>query len=194
MSFLGMHMQRAWHLINAENQTVGRLAVQVSNILRGKHKPTYTPGKDMGDHVVIINAKKVNFTGNKWKKKIYYWHSGYPGGLKQRTAKEMLERNPYKVLHKAIMGMIPRNRLRNTYIKKRLFIYLGSEHPHGMELPPSVPSLPPVPRSNNATYHFGLNQNYAHPDTFQWNPYIPKRKHKIKIPKQFNICSPVRER
>merc|ERR1712228_380469 len=92
------------------------------------------PNKDMGDHVVIINASKVHLTGNKWNKKLYRWHTGYPGGLKQRTAKEMLNKNPIQILKKAILGMIPRTTLRTKYIEKRLYIYTGSNHPHMAQL------------------------------------------------------------
>ena len=183
MSFIGMHMQRAWHLVNAENQTVGRVAVQIANILRGKHKPTYMPGKDMGDHVVVVNAQKVQFTGKKWKLKLYRWHTGYPGGLKSRTAEQMLEQNPCKILRKAVLGMMERNRLRRNYIEKRLWIYAGPDHHFPNELPASVPPLAPVPRANSGNFTtFGLD-HYAHPDTFQWNPRIPKPKTRLRIPK-----------
>eukprot|EP00537_Pseudo-nitzschia_pungens_P009500 CAMPEP_0172380928 /NCGR_PEP_ID=MMETSP1060-20121228/70688_1 /TAXON_ID=37318 /ORGANISM="Pseudo-nitzschia pungens, Strain cf. cingulata" /LENGTH=229 /DNA_ID=CAMNT_0013108695 /DNA_START=627 /DNA_END=1316 /DNA_ORIENTATION=- len=90
MSFPGQSLQRAWHLVDAKNQTVGRLAGQISQILKGKHKPTFRPNKDMGDHVVVINAEKVQFSGKKWNDKLYRWHTGYPGGLKERTAKDMM--------------------------------------------------------------------------------------------------------
>ena len=134
MSFPGRAIQRAWHLVDAKNQTVGRLATQIAPLLKGKHKPTYKPNKDMGDHVVIVNAEKVNFSGQKWNKKLYRWHTGYPGGLKERTAKEMLSRNPKRILEKAILGMIKRNRLRHQYIENRLNIYIGPTHPHTGQL------------------------------------------------------------
>ncbi|KAL7555694.1 hypothetical protein ACA910_007281 [Epithemia clementina (nom. ined.)] len=182
MSFVGMHMQRAWHLINAENQVVGRLACQVATLLKGKHKPTFTPNKDMGDHVVIVNAEKVHFTGKSWNRKIYYWHSGYPGGLKQRTAKQILDRHPTRIIERAILGMLENNRLRRQFIQKRLFIYTGPNHPHTAELPPSVPPLAAVPRSLKRV-NFATNglDHYAHPNSFQWNPYIPKYKTRIPI-------------
>lgn len=167
MAFPGRLMQKCWHLVDAEGQTVGRLAQQISTILKGKHKPTYIPHHDMADHVVVINAEKVEFTGKKWKQKLYRWHTGYPGGLKERTAKEMLDRNPLKILRKAVMGMLRKNRLRHQSIKKRFFVYKGPDHPHTAELPPSVKPLPPVPRCLNGSFHFGLGDTYAQPETFR---------------------------
>lgn len=120
MSFPGQAVQRAWHLVDASNQTVGRLAGQVAQILRGKHKPTFQPNKDMGDYVIVVNAEKVHFSGKKWNQKLYRWHTGYPGGLKERPAKVMLERKPEEVLKKAILGMLKRNNLRHQSIEPRL--------------------------------------------------------------------------
>lgn len=168
MSFPGKQLQRCWHLIDAQNQTVGRLAVQVSSLLRGKHKPTYLPNKDMGDTVVVINASKVTFTEpqKKWKDKVYRWHTGYPGGLKERTAAEMMHRKPTEVLRKAVMGMLKRNRLRHGFLEPRLKIYPGSEHPHTAQLPAEVEPVSPVPRNLNRHFHYGL-QHYAHPASYQ---------------------------
>mmetsp|Transcript_25894 Transcript_25894/g.71295 ORF Transcript_25894/g.71295 Transcript_25894/m.71295 type:complete len:192 (+) Transcript_25894:49-624(+) len=177
MAFPGRLIQQSWHLVDAEGQTVGRLAGQIAQILRGKHKPTFLPNKDMGDHVVVINAEKVEFTGNKWKNKLYRWHTGYPGGLKQRTAKEMLERNPLKIMKKAILGMLRRNTLRHSFMEKRLFLYTGPNHPHTRELPPSTPALPPVPRKISHDFHFGLD-SYAHPETFQREIRISRNRKK----------------
>mmetsp|Transcript_27795 Transcript_27795/g.34337 ORF Transcript_27795/g.34337 Transcript_27795/m.34337 type:complete len:165 (-) Transcript_27795:32-526(-) len=160
MSFPGRSVQRAWHLVDASSQTVGRLAASIAPLLKGKHKPTYRPNADCGDYVVIVNAEKVNFTGKKWNDKLYRWHTGYPGGLKERKAKDMLERKPENILRKAIMGMLSRNNLRHKYIEPRLKIYTGSDHPHESQLPPAVDPLPRHPRSRTGSFHFGLNEPY----------------------------------
>lgn len=157
-------MQQAWHLIDAKNQTVGRVAGQIAQILKGKHKPTFQPNKDMGDHVVVINAEKVRFSGDKWKSKLYRWHTGYPGGLKERRAEEMLERKPTEVLKKAVLGMLRRNNLRHQAMEPRLRIYEGPNHPHTAQLPPSSVTVPPVPRARSDQYHFGL-LHYTTPRT-----------------------------
>ncbi|OEU13576.1 ribosomal protein L13 [Fragilariopsis cylindrus CCMP1102] len=157
MSFPGQSLQRAWHLVDASNQTVGRLAGQISQILKGKHKPTFRPNKDMGDHVIVINAEKVHFSGKKWTDKVYRWHTGYPGGLKERSAKEMMERRPEEVLKKAILGMLKRNNLRHQSIEPRLRIYVGPDHPHTAQLPPDTTTpLPRHPRAKSGDFHFGL--------------------------------------
>jgi len=158
MSFPGQSLQRAWHLVDAKNQTVGRLAGQISQILKGKHKPTFRANKDMGDHVVVINAEKVQFTGKKWNDKVYRWHTGYPGGLKERKAKDMMARKPEEVLKKAILGMLKRNNLRHQSIEPRLRIYAGPDHPHVAQLPSdtTIP-LPAHPRANCGDFHFGIN-------------------------------------
>uniref|UniRef100_A0A7S1CY61 50S ribosomal protein L13, chloroplastic n=1 Tax=Cyclophora tenuis TaxID=216820 RepID=A0A7S1CY61_CYCTE len=168
MSFPGRSVQQAWHLVNAESQTVGRLATQVASLLKGKHKPTYRPNSDCGDFVVVVNAEKVDFSGKKWKDKLYRWHTGYPGGLKQRRAEEQLEKHPELILKKAILGMLTRNKLRHGYLEKRLRIYTGETHPHTAQLPPDVPSLPTPPRANTGTFHFGLNK-YSEPTSYQVN-------------------------
>ena len=165
MSFPGMALQRCWHLVDARNQTVGRVAQQIAQILRGKHKPTFQPNGDMGDHVVVVNAEKVRFTGKKWKKKLYRWHTGYPGGLKQRRAEEMLEKNPAQILRKAIVGQLKRNNLRRQALEPRLKIYLGPEHPHKAQLPESVKPLPRVPKFRRGDFHFGLDV-YADPNSY----------------------------
>mmetsp|Transcript_9391 Transcript_9391/g.19717 ORF Transcript_9391/g.19717 Transcript_9391/m.19717 type:complete len:176 (+) Transcript_9391:149-676(+) len=157
MSFPGQSLQRAWHLIDAKNQTVGRLAGQISQILKGKHKPTFRPNKDMGDHVVVINAEKVQFSGKKWNDKVYRWHTGYPGGLKERKAKDMMARRPEEVLKKAVLGMLKRNNLRHQSIEPRLRIYVGPDHPHTAQLPPDTTTpLPSHPRAKSGDFHFGL--------------------------------------
>mmetsp|Transcript_21621 Transcript_21621/g.45489 ORF Transcript_21621/g.45489 Transcript_21621/m.45489 type:complete len:174 (-) Transcript_21621:137-658(-) len=158
MSFPGRALQRTWHLIDATSQTVGRLAATISPLLKGKHKPTYRPNGDCGDYVVVINAEKVHFTGKKWDDKLYRWHTGYPGGLKQRPAKDMLQRAPDRVLRKAILGMLYRNNLRHGYMEPRLKIYAGSEHPHTAQLPEGTKPLKKVPRKREGNFHFGLDK------------------------------------
>lgn len=128
------NVERKWYVVDAEGKTLGRLASQVAAILRGKHKPTFTPHCDTGDFVIIINAEKIQLTGKKLTDKIYTRFSGYPGGLKEITAKEMLERRPIRVLELAIKGMLPHNRLgRDMY--RKLKVYAGSEHPHAAQQP-----------------------------------------------------------
>ena len=125
---------RDWYVIDAEGVTLGRLATKVATVLRGKHKPTYTPHIDCGDCVIVINAEKVNLTGNKLNDKIYYNHSGYTGGLRERTAKEMIEKYPVEMIERAVKGMLPKGRLgRQMYTK--LFVYAGNEHPHAAQKP-----------------------------------------------------------
>jgi large subunit ribosomal protein L13 len=127
-------VERRWYLVDAEGKTLGRLATQIANTLRGKNKPQYTPHVDTGDFVVVVNAEKVVLTGKKLDDKIYYRHSGYPGGLRERTAREQLQRRPTEVLRMAVKGMLPRNRLARRQITK-LKIYAGPEHPHGAQNP-----------------------------------------------------------
>ena len=165
MSFPGQILQRCWHLVDARNQTVGRVAQQIAQILRGKHKPTFNPSKDMGDTIVVINTEKVRFSADKWKTKLYRWHTGYPGGLKQRRAEEMLEKNPRQILHKAIMGQLRRTNLRHQSMGPRLKMFVGPNHPHTAQLPPSVEPLPRVPRARHGDFHFGLKY-YAHPNSY----------------------------
>lgn len=125
---------RNWYVIDAEGISLGRLAAKVANVLRGKHKPTYTPHVDCGDFVVVVNASKVNLTGNKMTDKIYYDHSGYTGGLRERTAKEMVENYPVEMVERAVKGMLPKTRLGRQMYKK-LFVYEGAEHPHMAQKP-----------------------------------------------------------
>jgi large subunit ribosomal protein L13 len=124
-------VEKNWHLLDADGLVVGRLASIVANILRGKHKPIYTPHVDCGDHVVVINADKVHFTGNKREKKVYYKHTGYAGGIKETTPAKILEgRFPERVLEKAVERMIPRGPLGRDQMRA-LHLYAGTEHPHG---------------------------------------------------------------
>ena len=125
---------RSWYVIDAEGISLGRLAAKVANVLQGKHKPTYTPHVDCGDCIVVINAEKVNLTGNKLNDKIYYNHSGYTGGLRERTAREMVEKYPVEMVERAVKGMLPKTRLGRQMYKK-LFVYAGSEHPHAAQQP-----------------------------------------------------------
>ena len=127
-------IDRRWLVIDAEDVVLGRLASQTAILLRGKHKPTYAPHVDGGDHVIIINAAKVALTGSKRDQKLAYRHSGYPGGLRATTYTELLEKNPEKAVEKAIRGMIPRNSLGRQVLSK-LKVYAGSEHPHAAQQP-----------------------------------------------------------
>jgi len=126
--------QRDWYVVDAEGRTLGRLATQIAETLRGKHKPEYTPHIDTGDFVIVINAEKVAVTGNKLRDKRYWRHSGYPGGIRSRTLAEMLERRPEEVIRKAVRGMLPRNRLARKQLTK-LKIYAGPDHPHAAQQP-----------------------------------------------------------
>ena len=131
-------IQKKWLLIDAEGLVVGRLAAIIANRLRGKHKPTYTPHMDDGDNVVVINAKNVKFTGNKRTDKVYYWHTGYPGGIKERTADKILDgRFPERVLEKAVQRMMPGGPLSRRQMKN-LKIYAGPEHPHEAQQPQTL--------------------------------------------------------
>jgi large subunit ribosomal protein L13 len=127
-------VERKWYVVDAEGKTLGRLASEVAAILRGKHKPTFTPHVDTGDHVIIINAEKIELTGKKLTNKLYYRHSQHPGGLKVRTALEMRTNYPEKMLEAAVRGMLPKGRLGRQMFKK-LHVYRGSEHPHQAQKP-----------------------------------------------------------
>ncbi|HEY9577754.1 MAG TPA: 50S ribosomal protein L13 [Pseudobacillus sp.] len=127
-------IERKWYVIDAAGQTLGRLSSEVASILRGKHKPTFTPHVDTGDHVIIINAEKIELTGNKLADKIYYRHSMYPGGLKTRTANEMRTNYPERMLELAIKGMLPKGSL-GRQMAKKLHVYAGSEHKHQAQQP-----------------------------------------------------------
>jgi large subunit ribosomal protein L13 len=125
---------RKWLIVDASGQTLGRLATQIADALRGKRKPEYTPHIDTGDFIVVVNAEKIHVTGNKMAQKTYWRHSGYPGGIKSRTLAEMLERRPEEVIRKAVKGMLPRNRLARQQLTK-LKVYAGPEHPHAAQMP-----------------------------------------------------------
>lgn len=128
------NVERKWYVVDAAGQTLGRLSTEVASILRGKHKPTYTPHVDTGDHVIIINAEKIELTGNKWQDKKYYRHSNHPGGLKVRSANEMREKFPERMLEKSIKGMLPKGSL-GRKMGSKLHVYAGAEHKHEAQQP-----------------------------------------------------------
>ena len=130
-------VERNWYVIDAEGEVVGRLCSQIAHVLRGKHKPSYTPHVDTGDYVIVINAEKVRFTGNKWDQKEYITFSGYPGGQKRRVAKEMRDKKPVGMVEIAVRGMLPKTKLGRAMIKK-LFVYEGAEHPHQAQQPKTL--------------------------------------------------------
>ena len=130
-------VERKWYVIDAEGKSLGRVASLAATYLRGKHKPTYTPHIDCGDYVIIVNAKKVNLTGNKLEDKMYYNHSMYPGGLRERNAKTMRENYPIEMVERAVNGMLPHNRLGRA-MGKKLFVYEGNEHPHTAQKPVTI--------------------------------------------------------
>ena len=127
-------VERRWYVVDADGQTLGRLATRIADTLRGKGKAQYTPHVDTGDFVVVVNAEKVRVTGNKLDQKRYYRHSGYPGGLRSRTLREQLERRPTEVIRKAVKGMLPKNRLARRQLTK-LKVYAGPDHPHEAQAP-----------------------------------------------------------
>ena len=127
-------IERSWRLVDAEGRTLGRLATEIADVLRGKDKPAYTPHVDTGDFVIVVNAEKIHVTGKKLEQKIYYRHSGYPGGLRERTLAEQLKRRPEEVIRKAVKGMLPKNKLASGQIRK-LKVYAGPDHPHSAQNP-----------------------------------------------------------
>lgn len=130
-------VKRNWYVIDAEGLPLGRVATKAANILRGKHKVTFTPHIDCGDYVIIVNADKVKLTGNKLDDKMYYNHSGFPGGLRERNAKTMIENYPVEMVERAVRGMIPHNRLGRS-VAKKLFVYAGPDHKHSAQKPESI--------------------------------------------------------
>ncbi len=127
-------VERSWFVVDAENKTLGRLASKIAQYIRGKHKPTFTPHVDMGDYVIVVNAEKINLSGNKLDQKKYYKHSNYPGGIKEVTYRELLAKNPEFIIEKAVKGMLPSNKLGRKMIKK-LKVYSGDNHPHQAQKP-----------------------------------------------------------
>jgi large subunit ribosomal protein L13 len=130
-------IEREWFLVNAEGKTLGRLASEIAKVLRGKHKPIYTPHLDCGDYVIVVNAEKVRVTGRKLDQKMYYRHSGYPGGIKSISLRNQLQKHPDRVLQAAVRGMLPKNRLGRRMLKK-LKVYAGDSHPHQAQQPKSL--------------------------------------------------------
>jgi large subunit ribosomal protein L13 len=131
-------VERRWYVVDAEGETLGRLATRVADTLRGKRKPGYTPHVDTGDFVIVVNAEKIAVTGKKLEQKRYYRHSGYPGGLRTRTLSEQLDRRPTEVIRIAVKGMLPRNRLSRAQLNK-LKVYAGPDHPHEAQQPEPLP-------------------------------------------------------
>ncbi len=127
-------LEKSWYIVDGDGKTVGRLATQIATILRGKDKVLFTPHSDNGDFVIVVNAEKVNFTGKKWQQKNYYWHTGYPGGIKSISAEDQLEKDPGEILKKAVWGMLPKNKWQKRLIQ-RLKVYAGNEHPHFAQQP-----------------------------------------------------------
>jgi len=125
---------REWYLVDATNKTLGRLSTEIAKRLRGKHKPEYTPHVDTGDYIIVVNAEKVKVTGNKTTDKIYYHHTGYPGGIKSITFDKLIEKAPEKIIEKAVKGMMPKNKLSRSMLTK-LKVYAGNEHPHAAQQP-----------------------------------------------------------
>ncbi|XFA98245.1 50S ribosomal protein L13 [Candidatus Izemoplasma sp. B36] len=123
------NIERVWFVVDAAGKRLGRLSTEVATVLRGKHKPTFTPHVDCGDYVIVVNADKIELTGDKWNKKKYYTHSNYPGGLKEKTAKVLMQEKPTRMVELAVKGMLPKGKLGNQMYKK-LFVYAGSEHKH----------------------------------------------------------------
>jgi len=136
-SFKKSDFDQSWILVDANNQNLGRLASKIANRLRGKHKPEFTPNADLGDYVVVINAGKINITGKKLTQKKYYSHSGYPGGIKEKSLEEVLDYSPEKVIIQAVKGMLPKNKLGRQMLKK-LKVYKTEEHPHKAQQPNNI--------------------------------------------------------
>ncbi len=130
-------IEKKWHLIDGEGKTVGRVATKIAALLRGKEKPQFTPHADTGDFVIVVNADKLNFTGKKWEQKKYYWHTGYPGGIKSITAEDLSKKHPEDIIKKAVWGMLPKNKWQKKLIT-RLKIYAGKEHPHAPQKPETL--------------------------------------------------------
>ena len=133
-SYKSIDLEKKWHLVDAEDKTLGRLAVKIATILSGKNKAKYSPNADLGDFVIVVNAEKVKVTGNKFTQKNYYHHTGFPGGLKTKSFAKLQDDSPEKIIEKAVKGMLPKNKLANQIIKK-LKVYSGSVHPHTGQQP-----------------------------------------------------------
>ncbi len=134
---------REWVLVDANDQTLGRLATQIAIVLLGKHKPGFTPGVEMGDYVIVVNAKNIKVTGNKLDDKMYYRHSGYPGGLKAINLRDLLAKHPERVIQRAVWGMLPHNRM-GRHLMRKLRVYAGPEHPHSAQNPRPIAEVLPT--------------------------------------------------
>ena len=130
--------EHRWYVVDASGQRLGTLAVRIARALSGKHKPTWTPHIDDGDHVIVLNAEKIELGGKKWDQKLYYRHSNYPGGLRVQTAREIADKHPERLVEKAVRGMLAGNRMRDVQLR-RLSVYTGAEHPHDAQQPSSLP-------------------------------------------------------
>lgn len=130
-------VDRKWFVVDAEGQTLGRMCTKIATVLKGKHKPSYTPHVDTGDNVIVINADKIRLTGSKMEQKVYLSYSLYPGGQKSITAKELMVKKPYSVVERAVKGMLPKNKLGRA-MNKKLFVYAGAEHPHAAQKPENL--------------------------------------------------------
>jgi large subunit ribosomal protein L13 len=128
-----------WYIVDASGRRLGTLAVQIARALSGRHKPTWTPHIDDGDHVIVVNAEKIELGGKKWNQKLYYRHSGYPGGLKVQTAREIADKYPERLIEKAVRGMLATNRMRDAQLR-RLSVYAGADHPHDAQKPAPLPA------------------------------------------------------
>jgi large subunit ribosomal protein L13 len=131
--------EHRWYIVDAAGQRLGMLAVRIARALSGKHKPTWTPHIDDGDHVIVVNADKVELGGKKWQQKVYYRHSNYPGGLKMRTARQVVDAQPERLIETAVRGMLPTNRMRDAQLR-RLNVYAGAQHPHDAQKPAPLPA------------------------------------------------------
>jgi len=135
-------IQRDWVVVDANDQTLGRLATQISTVMLGKHKPGFTPGVELGDYVIVVNASHIKVTGNKLDDKMYHRHTGYPGGLKSVNLRDLLAKNPERVIEKAVWGMLPHNRMGRSLMKK-LRVYAGPDHPHAAQEPRPIEEVLP---------------------------------------------------
>ena len=135
-------IEREWVVVDANDQTLGRLATQISTVMLGKHKPGFTPGVEMGDYVIVVNAAHIKVTGNKMDDKMYYRHTGYPGGLKSINLRDLLAKKPEMVIEKAVWGMLPHNRM-GRHLMRKLRVYAGPDHPHGAQNPKPIEEVLP---------------------------------------------------
>jgi len=132
--------EHRWYIVDAAGERLGTLAVRIARALSGKHKPTWTPHIDDGDHVIVLNAEKIELGGNKWRQKLYYRHSNYPGGLKVETAREVADKHPERLIERAVRGMLATNRMRDAQLR-RLSVYAGADHPHEAQQPTPLPTV-----------------------------------------------------